>query len=196
MGMNFADRGANRRRSCSRLTRLHKTLIAVFGFLLITYYLTPLDSPTRSFFRFTSNNIEDYRQTTFTDGSWALGKQKYPVNPAEDIGIVLKTGFGTRKRVEPALEALSNETLFTDIVVVQDFPKIREQEGYNMTNGRKVDAVNIIDWNIKRGAMNGTEHLERMSKFRHLNDAVAAEEWVLAEGVGQEIGWELDAMKV
>ena len=194
--MGVSERGAARRRSCSRLTRLHKIVIAVFAFLFITYNLTPLDHPIRSFFRFTSNNVEDYWQNRFTSGSWALGKQRYPVNPAEDIGIVLKTGFGTRHRVEPALEALSNETLFTDIVVVQDFPKIRAQESYNMTDGRKVDAVNIIDWNIKRGSMNGTEHLERMHKYSHLADAVAAEEWVLAEGLGSEIGWELDAMKV
>lgn len=194
--MGFPERSASLRRSFARLSRLHKIIIAAFAFLFIAYHLTPLDHPTRSFFRFTSNNVEDYWQRKFTSGAWALGKPRYPVNPAEDIGIVLKTGYGTRRRVEPALEALSNQTLFTDIVVVQDFPKIREQESYNMSDGRAVDAVNIIDWNIKRGAMNGTEHLERMHKYGHLNDAVAAEEWVLAEGLGKEIGWELDAMKV
>ncbi len=95
-----------------------------------------------------------------------------------------------------ALRALSNESFFPDILVVQDFPVIPEQKSYNLTNGKGVEIVDILGWNLKRGALKGREHLERIYKYRNLADAVEAEEWVLSEGLGRAIGWELDAMKV
>ncbi|RYO75450.1 hypothetical protein DL766_002537 [Monosporascus sp. MC13-8B] len=96
----------------------------------------------------------------------------------------------------PRSFALSNETFFSDTIVVQDFPVVEEsQKNYSLANGKAVPAIDIIGWNLKRGALNGTQNLERMRKYKHLADAVGAEEWMLADGIGRNMGWELDAMK-
>ena len=94
------------------------------------------------------------------------------------------------------MRALSNESFFPDILVVQDFPVLPEQHHYNLTNGKGIPVIDILGWNLGRGALKGREHLERIYKYKNLADAVEAEEWVLSEGLGRAIGWELDAMKV
>ncbi len=182
-------------RSCPRLTRFQKITVAIFAVLFVTYHLTPYDSPARSFFRFQQNNVEYYVQNKLPGDSWLFRKQRYPIDPDKDIGVILKTGYGTRHRVDAALQSLNNESFFSDTIVVQDFPFIEEQKNYNL-NGKTVQAIDIIGWNLARGALNGTKHLERISKYKHLAEAVAAEEWVLSDGIGKQMGWELDAMKV
>ncbi|RYP75628.1 hypothetical protein DL770_007361 [Monosporascus sp. CRB-9-2] len=192
--MGVAER--NGLRSCARLTRGHKIAIALLTILFVIYHSTPYDSRPRAFVRFQQNNVEDYIQNNYPSDSWLFRRQRYPINPDQDIGIILKTGYGTRHRVNALLQALSNESFFSDTIVVQDFPVVEEsQKNYSLANGKVVPAIDIIGWNLKRGALNGTENLERMRKYKHLAAAVEAEEWMLSDGIGRNMGWELDAMK-
>ncbi|RYP40431.1 hypothetical protein DL769_011772 [Monosporascus sp. CRB-8-3] len=162
-------------RSCARLTRGHKITIALLTILFVIYHSTPYDSRPRSFVRFQHNNVEDYIQTNYPSDSWLFRRQRYPIDPDQDIGVILKTGYGTRHRVNTLLQALSNETFFSDTIVVQDFPVVvGNQKNYSLANGKVVPAIDIIGWNLKR---------------------VGAEEWMLSDGIGRDMGWELDAMK-
>lgn len=191
--MGFPER--NGLRSCGRLTRFQKIALAVFAVLFVTYHITPYDSRARAFFRFQQNNVEDYLQNSFPSDSWLFRGRQYPIDPDQDIGIILKTGYGTKNRVNVALQALDNETFYSDIMVVQDFPVMKKEQTYNFTNGKEIPVIDIIGWNLERGALNGTMHLERMGKYKHLAEAIEAEEWVLSDGIGKDMGWELDAMK-
>lgn len=192
--MGFPER--NGIRSCSRLTRFQKIALAVFTVIFVSYHITPYDSRARAFFRFQQNNVEDYIQNNYPSDSWLFRKQWYPIDPDQDIGIILKTGYGTKNRVEAALQALSGESFFGDTVVVQDFPVMVKEQNYNFTNGKEIPVIDIIGWNLERGNLNGTKHLERMGKYKHLAEAIEAEEWVLSDGIGKDMGWELDSMKV
>ncbi|KXJ91765.1 hypothetical protein Micbo1qcDRAFT_57705 [Microdochium bolleyi] len=173
---------------------LRLTVIAAV-FLLVFYSLTPYDSAIRSFFRFHYNVIEDHVQERHPNDAWLFKEQRYPVNPAKDIGIIVKTGYGTRDRVPRALYALANETLFTDVIVTQDFPASSSPKHQHTLNGKTVPVIDIVGWNLERGALAGAEHMERLSKYKHLASAVEAEEWQLADGLGKSMGWELDALK-
>lgn len=179
-----------------RPNRSLRLAVIVAVLLLVLYSLTPYDSPIRSFFRFHSNVIEDYVQERHPNDAWLFKEQRYPVDPAKDIGIIVKTGYGTRERVPRALYALANETLFTDIIVTQDFPASSSPKHQHKMNGKPVPVVDIVGWNLERGALAGAEHMERISKYKHLASAVEAEEWQLADGLGKSMGWELDALKV
>ncbi|KAI0387351.1 glycosyltransferase family 31 protein [Hypomontagnella monticulosa] len=192
--MGIAERKSLR--SCiMRPSRPQKIILAVLAFLFIIYSLTPYDSPLRSFFRFQHNVIQDYYQNVHPSDSWLFKPQPYPIDPVNDIAIVVKTGFGTRNRVPAALEALSNESFSADTIVVQDFPLFPEQKNITLSNGKEIPIIDIIGWNLERGALKGQEQQERLLKYTTLAEAVEGEEWMLADGLGKDMGWELDAMK-
>ncbi|KAK6958245.1 hypothetical protein Daesc_001042 [Daldinia eschscholtzii] len=183
-------------RACvTRMSRPQKIGLGVLAFLFILYNLTPYDSPPRSFFRFQHNVVQDYYQNALPSDSWLYKPQPYPIDPINDIGIVIKTGFGTKKRVPAALKALSSESLNADTIVVQDFPLFPDQKNFTLDNGKEVPVIDIIGWNLERGALSGQEQQERVMKYTTLADAVDGEEWMLADTLGKDMGWELDAMK-
>ncbi|KAI1776768.1 glycosyltransferase family 31 protein [Hypoxylon cercidicola] len=192
--MGIAERRSIR--SCiTRPSRPQKITLGIVVFLFIIYNLTPYDSPPRSFFRFQHNVIQDYYQNAHPSDSWLFKPQPYPIDPDNDIGIIVKTGFGTRKRVSSAVQALSDESFFADTIVVQDFPLLEDQQNLTMANGKEVPVIDIIGWNLERGALKGQEQQERVMKYTNIAEAVEGEEWMLADGLGKSMGWELDAMK-
>ncbi|KAI1650324.1 glycosyltransferase family 31 protein [Daldinia loculata] len=192
--MGIAERRSIR--SCiTRMSRPQKIGLGVLVFLFILYSLTPYDSLPRSFFRFQHNVIQDYYQNALPSDSWLFKPQPYPIDPSNDIGIVIKTGFGTKKRVSAALQALGSESLNADTIVVQDFPLFPDQKNYTLASGKEVPVIDIIGWNLERGSLRGQEQQERVMKYINLADAVDGEEWMLADTLGKDMGWELDAMK-
>ncbi|KAI1331008.1 glycosyltransferase family 31 protein [Xylariaceae sp. FL0255] len=193
--MRPGDRQKRLRSLGNRLSRWQKIVLSLFLTVFFFYITSPYDSRLRSFFRFQKSSFTDFYQSRFPTDSWLFRKQRYPIDLDKDVGVIIKTGYGTKSRIGLSLQALSNETFFPDILVVQDFPVLPEQRHYNLTNGKAVDVVDILGWNLERGALKGREHLERIHKYTNLADAVEAEEWVLSEGLGRHIGWELDAMK-
>ncbi|KAI0852918.1 glycosyltransferase family 31 protein [Daldinia vernicosa] len=192
--MGIAERRSIR--SCiTRMSRPQKIGLGALVFLFILYSLTPYDSRPRSFFRFQQNVMQDYYQNALPSDSWLFKPQPYPIDPSNDIGIVIKTGFGTKKRVPAALQALSSESLNADTIVVQDFPLFPGQKNYTLASGKEVPVIDIIGWNLERGSLRGQEQHERVMKYINLADAVDGEEWMLADTLGKDMGWELDAMK-
>ncbi|KAI8956759.1 glycosyltransferase family 31 protein [Daldinia sp. FL1419] len=192
--MGIAERRSIR--SCiTRMSRPQKIGLGILAFLFILYSLTPYDSRPRSFFRFQHNVMQDYYQNALPSDSWLFKPQPYPIDPSNDIGIVIKTGFGTKKRIPAALQALSSENLNADTIVVQDFPLFPDQKNYTLANGKEVPIIDIIGWNLERGSLNGQEQQERVMKYATLAEAVDGEEWMLADTLGKDMGWELDAMK-
>ncbi|KAI1169826.1 family 31 glycosyltransferase [Nemania sp. FL0916] len=179
----------------ARLTRWQKIALGLFVSIFVIYVTSPYDGSLRAFFRFQKNVVTDYYQSQLPSDGWLYRKQHYPIDPNKDIGLIVKTGYGTKHRMPLALQALKNESFTPDIIVVQDFPVIPEQHRYNVTENKSIEVVDILGWNLGRGALKGREHLERIYKYKNLADAVDEEEWVLSEGLGRAIGWELDAMK-
>jgi len=118
----------------------------------------------------------------------------YSVDPEIDIGIIVKTGFGTRHRVPKLLDALFKESFTADMIIVQDYP-VLEGQNYLMPDGHPIPIIDAIGWTLEQGLLLGREH-ERLSKHERVVDAVNAADWPHAESVAKEVGWELDTMKV
>ncbi|KAI0126030.1 hypothetical protein BJ170DRAFT_672246 [Xylariales sp. AK1849] len=178
----------------ARLTRSRAILITIFSFFFIVYILSPYDSTVRSGFRFQKKLVSDYIQHNYPSDKWLFRAQRYPIDPVQDIGILLKTGYGTRKRVPKALAALGNETFDSDILILQDYPLLNGQ-AYTSPNGKNIPVVDIIGWMLETKKLKGKEHVERITKYQHLADAIDAEEWFVSDGLSKSMGWELDAMK-
>lgn len=179
-----------------RASRSRVSLLAFFAFLFMVYIVSPYDGRLRSFLRFQHTVVSDYIQHKYPSDKWLFRTQPYPIDPATDIGIVIKTGYGTRKRVPRVLAALGNETFDADVMIVQDYPVIAHENTYNSSSGKSVPVVDIIGWMLDTKKLAGKEHVERIAKYRQLADAIDAEEWFLSDGLSKTMGWELDAMKV
>lgn len=195
MAFEMTEHGQRLRHYVLRTSRSRlQYTIAFFSFLLVIWLLSPYDSMVRTGLRFQSTLVADYFQHNHPSDSWLLQKQRYPIDPVQEVGIVLKTGYGTRKRVPKALAALGNETFDCDIIVIQDYPVLKKQD-YALPGGKKVPAVDIIGWMLDKKMLEGKERVERLTKYKHLSDAIEAEEWFVADGLGKGIGWEMDALK-
>lgn len=180
----------------TRLSKFRLQILAGVAVLLVVYLLTPYDSDVRSALRFQKTIVANYIQHKYPSDKWLLGAQKYPIDPLRDVGVVIKTGYGTRRRVPQMLNAYYKEEFAGDMVIVQDYPVADNEKNYTLPDGKKVPALDIIGWMLEKKLLAGKENLERISKYKHLAEAIEGEEWFLSEELSKEIGWELDAMKV
>lgn len=180
----------------TRLSKSRLHVLAAVAVLFVIYLLTPYNSTVRSAFRFQQTIVSDYIQHKYPSDKWLLGAQQYPIDPIQDVGVVIKTGYGTRRRVPNMLEAYTKEEFTSDMVIVQDYPVEDDRQNYTLPNGKNIPVLDVIGWMLDNKMLAGKETLERVSKYNHLAEAIEGEELFLSEELSKEIGWELDAMKV
>ncbi|KAK6840356.1 glycosyltransferase family 31 [Apiospora arundinis] len=179
----------------SRLSKSRIHILAAVAVLFVIYLLTPYDSTVRSAIRFQKTIVGNYIQHKYPTDKWLLGAQKYPIDPLHDVGVVVKTGYGTRRRVPLMLDAYFKEHFTGDMVIVQDYPVGDNEKNYTLPDGKKIPVLDIIGWMLEQKLLAGKENFERISKYKHLAEAIEGEEWFLSEELSKDIGWELDAMK-
>ncbi|KAI1872961.1 uncharacterized protein JN550_003835 [Neoarthrinium moseri] len=189
------DNGTRVRNLClARLTRSRITILAIFSFLFIVYIFSPYDSLVRSSIRWQSTVASDYIQHKYPSDKWLYKEQRYPVDPNRDIAIILKTGYGTRKRVPEVVAALANETFECDMLLLQDYPLL-ERQSFAWPSGKNIPVVDIIGWMLETGKVINKDKNQRITEYESLSDAIDAEDWFMSDTLSKGNGWELDAMK-
>lgn len=190
------DNGTRIRNLClARLTRSRAVILGFVAFFFVVYVLSPYDSALRSALRWQGTIASDYVLHKYPSDKWLYKEQKYPIDPAQDIAVILKTGFGTRNRVPNVLAALGNETFDDNLLLVQDYP-VNKNKPYVTPSGKDIATVDIIDWMIHQNKLPGHSKNERLMKYEHLCDAIEDEDYFMADTLAKGNGWELDAMKV
>lgn len=178
----------------SRLSRSRIVILTIFGLFLAVYVLSPYDSALRSALRWQTTIASDFVQHKYPDDKWLFKDQKYPIDPTQDVAIILKTGFGTRDRVPNVLAALGNETFDNNILLVQDYP-VNRRKPYVTASGNNVPTIDVIGWMLEKKLSTHIKS-ERLTKYNLLFDAIEAEDYFMADTLAKGNGWELDAMKV
>ncbi|KAK4173166.1 family 31 putative glycosyltransferase [Triangularia setosa] len=162
-------------------------------FLIVCFVLgaavLPYDSTPRLAVRWNWVQLTGKRPTE----DWVLRERaRFEVNWEKDVGVVLKTGYGTRKRVGAWFESVKVRGA-EEVLVIADFGGVIELDG---EGGKKV--VEVYDM-VKRGLENpvlgGLLGHKRVGKYKRLTEAVGAGEEELAAELSKEFGWELDALK-
>jgi hypothetical protein len=178
----------------TRLLRLKVLLstVLILILLLVTYLSTPYDSSFRAFYRFHRNTLQGYLANRH---SWISSAGLHPVDIERNVGVIIKTGYGTRQRVPKLLAAIAEEKFVTDTIVVQDYPVGLEAQ-YTWPNGDVVPTIDAIGWLIQNDLLKEQEHSARLSKYSSVVEAIQAQDWAHAEELSRAVGWELDAMKV
>jgi hypothetical protein len=185
---------AGLRHVSARLSRPRVLLLTtlIFAFMLVAYLLTPYDSSFRAFYRFHRNTVQGHLGNQH---AWMKSAAQYPVDIKQDVGIIIKTGYGTRQRVPKLLAALADEDFIADTVIVQDYPTGLEA-GYTWPDGDAVPTIDAIGWLIQNELLREQEQSERLSKYHSVVEAIHGQGLARTEELARTVGWELDAMKV
>ncbi|SPO04024.1 uncharacterized protein DNG_06707 [Cephalotrichum gorgonifer] len=181
-------RALPRRRAIKRL--------ALYALVTITFYklsklLLPADHPVYLAVNWILVCIHSFFHSTSSIDSWLLTtKGSYPVDFASRVGILVKTGYGTRERLPAQLEALGLREWDPErAVAVADFAG-----ELNLTVGTVPvrDAVGELMEYLEPRGWGGAE---RFKKYVPLRDAIVAGDEDRALSIGRNVGWELDALK-
>jgi len=158
----------------------------------VAYLSTPYDSSFRAFYRFHRHTVQGHLEDQY---AWVNTRGRYPIDIGSDIGVIIKTGYGTRQRVPKLLAALAEEDFIAETIIVQDYP-VELEAGYAWPDGSAVPTIDAIGWLIENGLLKEQEHSERLAKYHSLVEVIQTQDWVHAEDLARVVGWELDAMKV
>jgi hypothetical protein len=174
-----------------RLIRHLVTLGVILGLLLIaTWSFIPSDNIALLAVRFNVGRLLSvFRGSGTAKDAWLWQPAAYPVDK-NDIGLLIKTGYGTRQRVPALLEAYGLEPSHVPaFIIVADFARPNGTAGEPTIE----DAVGGL---LQEKAVARLENSPRFSKYKHLAAAIADGEEKRALEIGKSFGWELDALKV
>lgn len=173
--------------------RTWRRLVALLIVVVLAYHALPYDNHCRLAVRLLTHVP---RQRPLTDDQLLSRAPPYPVNLAEDVSLIIKSGFGTKDRLPGSLQLLDEDgPHFSSIMLVGDFDTKHGQH-YNC-NGVDVPVHDVIRMTIERAPVAQAAKLPpKLGKYARLQEAIANDDEDLARSLSQEFGWELDAMKV
>ena len=166
-------------------------VLAVCSTLGLFVFL-PYDSAVLSFFRFSSHRTVSFIGRPFRDEHWVFRQPDFPLDFEKDVGLILKTGYGTQARIGAQLDALG-PAHDTNMIVIADFAG-----DYNHS-GRSVPIHDMVAATAASPAAQtiaGSEQAARIEKHSHLTAAIRAGNLDEASRLAKSVGWELDALKV
>lgn len=182
-----------------RLAR--RRFILVFASLFIslsaTYLLLPPGSPIKLSINFnTSRLLNSLRASTTNRDAWLDQRPApYPLSLREDVGYIIKTGYGTRHRVPALINAFSHSG---DLLGEEDsnFIVVGDWTATNETVHGSPSVYNVVNLMMETRVGPSLQDHPRFGKYRSLQEAIDSADEVKASELGQRFGWELDALKV
>ena len=155
---------------------------------IVFLLLLPSDHAFRSFLRFNWGRASGYIHEI--DHSWIWKPKQYNVTFGEDVGLLIKTGYGTRNRVLAQMEAMGLEHTSNGLIVVGDFGSRISGDGID------VDVHDVVERLLKDHAVADMLDAPRALKYKELQQAISGQDDAKAKEIGEKEGWHLDALKV
>ncbi len=154
--------------------------------MLLLPLVLPYDNSIRLAIHFWASSL-------FPNDRWLSRPLPFPVDWDEDVGIVLKSGFGTRHRLPAWLKAVRGEN---DILIAADFAS-RPGEHLRYRN-QELPVYDVVGRTLDQVVLPGDQVQLNMKneKYQNLTAAVNSGDSDLARALSRSFGWELDALKV
>ncbi|KAF9876620.1 glycosyltransferase family 31 [Colletotrichum karsti] len=175
--------------------RLRRTVVLLFFSFLIgnalLFLILPYDNPLVLALRFNVSGLKNWlRGDGIEKDAWLYEPARYPIDFRTDVGLLIKTGYGTRHRLAAQLEALELTPEDSDaFLVVADWTP----RGNGTLAGVKVhDAVGGV---MAMPEMRKHHAAPKFKDYLALKDAVEKGDETKAEEAGRGFGWDLDALK-
>ncbi|OAQ98829.1 hypothetical protein LLEC1_07641 [Akanthomyces lecanii] len=178
--------------------RLLQTALLGLVFLSISYIVLPPDSSIRLALRFNAARASAVVRTATEDrDAWLRLPARYELDLREDVGYLIKTGYGTRHRVPLQLAALQGSygggllgREGQDYIVVGDWTTVDDKDAKKIG----VPVHDVLQTVREYGDEDWRAH-HRFKKYQTLQSAIVAGDEETALEIGRSVGWELDALK-
>jgi hypothetical protein len=171
-----------------------RSIVACIVSIILAFASLPHDNPLWLALRFNIGRLRGYMHSFSTDGSQPDLSARFAVNTTEDVGIIIKTGYGTRHRLPGSLEALESGFDSRDILVVADFSSGNGSQLYY--HGDHVPVHDTLAPFLEDHALKWMLSTSRIKNYLRLRTAISRGDSAVAQEIGKSVGWELDAMKV
>lgn len=172
-------------------------LASLFITLSATYLLLPPSSPIKLCVNFNASRfLNALRASTTNRDAWLDQRPApYPLSLREDVGYIVKTGYGTRHRVPALINAFSR---IGDILGEENsnFIVVGDWTAANVTVDGSPGVHNVVKLMMESKAGSSLRDHPRFGKYRSLQEAIDSADEDRASELGQSFGWELDALKV
>lgn len=169
---------------------------SLFITLSTTFLLLPPTSPIRLSINFNASRLFNSLRASVTDRDAWLYQQPplYPLNLRDEVGYLVKTGYGTRHRVPALMKAFSHSgNIPSD---EKNFIVVGDWTPNNQTDDGLPFVFNVVNTMMKPKVDPSLQGHPRLAKYRSLQEAINSADEEKAMEIGQEFGWELDALKV
>ncbi|KAJ9134136.1 Isoflavone reductase family protein [Pleurostoma richardsiae] len=168
----------SRRRLRFRLLILPPTL------LLLVLVILPNDSNIRLAIHYFSPS------SPFANDRWFSQPPQHPVKWHDDVAIILKSGFGTQRRISAWLDSVGE---VGDLLIAADFTTDLGKDFVH--HGRQLLVHDVVGQMMKQGLFPDRLSHQRLERYRKLRNAIIDGDINLANDLSKAYGWELDAMK-
>jgi hypothetical protein len=166
-------------------------ILMVWSFIVLESL--PYDSPILLLVRFASRQVLSFLRTPLGDNNnWVFDHPSFPVRFDQDVGFIVKTGYGTQTRIPAQLDALdllSGGGTAENLLVIADFAAGLSRNGHSIEIH---DSIAVLAANQALTTFHGSE---RLLKYNNLTAAIKSRTKAVDE-ISRDVGWELDAMKV
>jgi hypothetical protein len=160
----------------------------------VIFFLLSYDNTFWLAIRFNATRLNNYLDWSSRGPSWLASLPDFPVDIPHDVGVVIKTGYGTQHRLPAVLKALETGLGSRDIVVIADFtPRDGTQFYYN---GHEVKVHDVLEKVLQDESLKWMKSTPRFEKYLKMSTAIAEGNSKVAQDISKNAGWELDAAKV
>lgn len=166
--------------------------------LAVVYIFLPPDSPIRLALRFNASRASNAVLDAAHDrDAWLRKPPPYDIDLPNEVGYLVKTGYGTRHRVPLQVKALKEDAGILgeedkSFIVVGDWTTVNETDA-EVIGVPVHDALRIVR---DVGVDKKLRQHKRLQKYGLLEMAIKEEDEDAALSLGKSVGWELDALKV
>ncbi|KAK1240836.1 hypothetical protein MKX07_006269 [Trichoderma sp. CBMAI-0711] len=177
-----------------------RRLILLFASLFLTLHTTYLllsrDSHIRLSINFNASRFWNAvrASTTIRDAWLRQSPAPHPLSLRDDVGYLIKTGYGTRHRLPALIEAFARTG---DILgdEHQSFIVVGDWTPTNQSADGLPSVYNVVDMLMVTKLDPSFRDHPRLFKYRSLQEAIDSGDEDQANELGREFGWELDALK-
>ncbi|OHE92251.1 glycosyltransferase family 31 [Colletotrichum orchidophilum] len=165
--------------------RIRRLFILLFlAFLVgnaLLFLVLPYDNPLVLAFHFNVAGVSNWWRGSGTEkDAWLYEPAKFPIDYRTDVGLLVKTGYGTRHRLAAQLEAFDLTARDADaFVVVGDWTP---RENGTMAGVRVHDAIGGV---MAMPEMRAHHGAPKFKEYLALKDAVQKGEDAKATEIGQ-----------
>lgn len=180
---------------CRAHFRLRIAIVAFILSLFAIWSRLPYDNKVVLIIRIKSEKIRYFTKGTFSShDKHAHPPGTYPVEIVE-VGMVIKTGYGTRGRLQARLATLGEGWDKRNTIIAGDYSSRKERKGDLLKNGDEMEVHDVLEGLLDEQGIDPNSR--RMVLYKKLQKAI--EDTEADENIPDDIrdlGWELDILKV